>query len=278
MRFVTFAIIVAAVLACGGQTVHAGSDFLPSDLSSRWEGLMEYWTYKDGALVGSTEATGGLKFNTFLCSKDKYTDFELSFEIRLKEARGNSGVQIRSKIVDDKKFAVAGPQADIGGGYWGSLYGERFGGMMKQSPPDVVKNSLKPKDFNDYYIKVVGNHVTIKLNGMVTVDDDFPKMPKEGIIAWQLHAGGPMEVTFRNIRFKNLTSTESGKANAEKLPLPKEVTPERAAPKQSQAANPLPAHNAPVLSGAQPVEEFYDAPARRGVFPILRSRLRAARR
>jgi hypothetical protein len=165
---------------------------------------MDYWTYKDGALVGATPK--GLKFNTFLCSKKKYGDFELSFEVRLKNGEGNSGVQIRSKIFNEKEFAVAGPQCDIGQVYWGSLYGEHFGGMMKQAPPDLIKKILKEKDFNDYYIKCVGDHVTIKLNGQTTVDGDFPKMPKTGIIAWQLHTGGPMEVTFRKIQFKDLST------------------------------------------------------------------------
>ena len=53
-------------------------------------------------------------FNTFLCSKKKYKDFELKFKVRLKDGKGNSGVQIRSKVIDPKKFAVAGPQGDIG--------------------------------------------------------------------------------------------------------------------------------------------------------------------
>ena len=51
-------------------------------------------------------------------------------------------------------------------------------------------------------IKAVGKHITIKLNGHTTVDDDFPKTPDTGIIAFQLHAGGPMEVIFKNIHFK----------------------------------------------------------------------------
>jgi hypothetical protein len=89
--------------------------------------------------------------------------------------------------------------------YWGSLYGEHFGGMMKQAPEDVVKKVLKPTDFNDYYIKCVGKHVTIKLNGETTIDDDFEKLPDEGIIAWQLHAGAPMEVIFKHIEFKDLS-------------------------------------------------------------------------
>ena len=101
-----------------------------------------------------------------------------------------------------KTFAVTGPQCDMGQVYWGSLYGENFGGMMKAAPADLVKKILKEEDWNDYYIKAVGKHVTIKLNGQVTVDDDFPKAPDTGIIAFQLHAGPPMEVIFKNIRFK----------------------------------------------------------------------------
>jgi hypothetical protein len=79
--------------------------------------------------------------------------------------------------------------------------------MMQAAPKELVAKVLKKDDFNDYYIKCVGNHVTIKLNGEITVDGDFPKMPKDGVIAWQLHAGGPMEVTFRKIQFKNLSQT-----------------------------------------------------------------------
>jgi hypothetical protein len=171
-----------------------------------WEGLSEYWSVKEGALVGST-FPDGLKFNTFLCSKKKYKDFELKFQIKLtaKGWAGNSGVQVRSKIHDEKHFAVTGPQADIGENYWGSLYGENFGGMMKEAPRDEVNMVLKKDDFNDYYIKCVGKHCTIKVNNVITVDEDFEKMPEDGIIAWQLHGGGPEEVTFKNIEFKDLS-------------------------------------------------------------------------
>ena len=63
-----------------------------------WEGLKQYWSVKDGAIVGSTPKDPG--FNTFLCSKKKYKDFELNFQVRLKGGVGNSGVQIRSGIFD----------------------------------------------------------------------------------------------------------------------------------------------------------------------------------
>jgi hypothetical protein len=89
--------------------------------------------------------------------------------------------------------------------FWGCLYGERFGGMMQLAPREKVKDVLKEEDFNDYSVKCVGKHCTIQINGLVTVDGDFDKMPDEGIIAWQLHAGKPMEVTFKNIKFKDLS-------------------------------------------------------------------------
>jgi hypothetical protein len=188
------------------SAVQAGSEksfFNGKDLAG-WEGLLdEFWSVKDGAIIG----TGGDKtipFNTFLCSKKKYKDFEMSFQVRLKGGKGNSGVQIRSKIHDLKKFAVTGPQCDIGEGYWGSLYGENFGGMMKQAPAAEINKKLKKDDFNDYYIKCVDKHVTIKVNEVVAVDGDFPKMPEDGIIALQIHGGHVMEVTFKNIHFKEL--------------------------------------------------------------------------
>ena len=168
-----------------------------------WEGLLDqFWSVKDGALVGST-APKGINYNTFLCSKRTYKDFELQFQVKLAKV-GNSGVQIRSKIHNKEKFAVTGPQCDMGAVYWGSLYGENFGGMMKAADAKLVKEVLKVDDFNDYYIKCVGKHVTIKLNGKTTVDDDFPKLPDEGIIAWQIHGGPSMDVTFKNIHFKEL--------------------------------------------------------------------------
>jgi hypothetical protein len=211
MRYFVILLAASGVAALSSDSpIRAEDDaaktfFNGKDLDN-WEGLIDkYWSVKDGAIVG----TGGdqkVPFNTFLCSKKKYKDFELSFQIRLKGGEGNSGVQIRSQILDAKRFSVKGPQCDIGQQFWGSLYGEEFGGMMKQAPADVVKKALKPKDFNDYSIKCVGKRVTIKLNGETTVDDDFPKMPDEGIIAWQLHGGYVMEVTFKNIKFKDLSA------------------------------------------------------------------------
>jgi hypothetical protein len=210
MRFTAVVVACLGLALVGWQTSARSDDaamefFNGKDLTG-WDGLSEFWSIKDGAIVGSTYPDG-LKFNTFLCSKKTYKDFSLSFKIKIsgKGWSGNSGVQVRSEVFDKDHLAVKGPQADIGEGYWGSLYGEHFGGMMKEAPREEVNKVLKIDDFNDYSVTCMGKHCTIKVNGVTTVDDDFEKMPAEGIIAWQLHAGAPMEVVFKDIHFKELS-------------------------------------------------------------------------
>ena len=169
MRRFVWVLVIGIMATFSAAQAGGGKDFFNGKDLDGWEGLLkEFWSVKDGAIVGST-APSGIKFNTFLCSKSKYKDFELQFQVRLTKS-GNSGVQIRSHIHNKEKFAVTGPQCDMGGPYWGSLYGENFGGMMKAADAKLVNEVLKVEQFNDYYIKCVGNHVTIKLNGKTTVD------------------------------------------------------------------------------------------------------------
>src|SRR5262245_30185819 len=208
--------LLASALAVGGLMLSAGfaadppTAFFDGKTLDGFDGLKQYWKVVDGALVGSTEPDG-LKFNTFLCSPKKYGDFELKFQVRLKGRDANSGVQVRSELKDRKTFAVWGPQCDMGQQYWGSLFGEHFGPggshfMMQAAPADTVRRVVKPDDFNDYHIRCAGKHVSIALNGTTTVDGDFPQLPPEGIIAFQIHAGPAMEVTFRKIQFRELTA------------------------------------------------------------------------
>ncbi len=194
--------IPAILLAIAPTRADDTKEFLDP---ANWEGIKEYWTLDGNKVTGSTKVDP--KFNTFFCSKKKYGDFEITFKVKLVDGKGNSGLQIRSKVVDEKKFVVAGPQVDVGAGYFGSLYGEKVGGYLLKAKKDVAK----PKEFNDYHVLVKGNHVTIKVNGETTIDEDFPDnkgknpAPAEGIIAFQLHAGGPMTVEFTDIVFKDLS-------------------------------------------------------------------------
>jgi hypothetical protein len=203
--------LLAVLFTFAGAVSHADdtTDFLKED---NWESLPKLWKVEGKTIVGKTDAEG-LKFNTFLCSKKKYKDFELSFKIQMKDGKGNSGIQVRSAIVEKDKFVVGGPQCDMGQQYWGSLYGEKIGKdgklpgnghMMKACANDFVKTNVKEKEFNDYKLIVKGKKVTISVNGKTSVDDEFAIMPEDGIIAFQLHSGPAMEVTFKDIEFKLL--------------------------------------------------------------------------
>jgi hypothetical protein len=189
----------------GEKSAVAAAPLFKKDLNG-WRALPGLWRVNNGALIGSTEGQPVDK-NTFLCSPRSYHDFELSFQVRLKEGRGNSGVQIRSKLIDPDKFTVAGPQVDVGGQYWGLLYGELTDGVI-HPPPQLVLDKIRPSEFNDFFIRCTGRHVFVRVNGAISIDDDFPDMADSGIIAWQLHAGDPMEVEFRDVALRELTASD----------------------------------------------------------------------
>lgn len=205
-------VLPAALLAFAGFARGDDTkDFLDPD---NWEGRADIWKIEKGTITGETKEDP--KYNTFFCTKKKYSDFELSCKVTLKDGEGNSGFQIRSfridKEGDDKPFRVSGPQADIGKGYWGSLYGEGVGGMMKQADGKLIDKAVKDKEANDYKVVVKGNKFTIAINGETMVDDEFPKTPDkkdtpaEGIIALQVHAGYKnMKVEFTDIKFTDLS-------------------------------------------------------------------------
>jgi uncharacterized protein (TIGR03067 family) len=179
-----------------------------------WDGDKAIWKFQNDLLIG-TPPPGGVVDNTFLVSKKRYKDFELKFQVRLKDGAGNSGVQVRSETIPgDPPFRMRGPQADIADGYWGSLWGEHVpeqsGHMFKQAPPDLVNRVLKFNDFNDYYVKCVGKRVTIKVNGLTTVDEEFAAISDAGLLGWQMHFGklAPKEVLFRAIQIRELTPSK----------------------------------------------------------------------
>jgi hypothetical protein len=120
-RLAFAALLLAPVAARADDT----ADFLSP---KNWEGREDIWKIEGTSVIGETKEDP--KYNTFFCSKKKYSDFEMSFKVQLRDGIGNSGVQIRSEVFDAKLFKVKGPQVDVGKGYWGSLYGEGVGGMM----------------------------------------------------------------------------------------------------------------------------------------------------
>ena len=170
-----------------------------------WEGGdREVWKVVDGKIVGDSP---GIKHNNFLSTAKTYGDFELRLEFHLHAGKGNTGIQFRSKRVPNS-HEVSGYQADIGEKYWGCLYDEsRRNKILVQAPTDITK-VIKSDDWNTYVIRATGNHIVLTFNGLKTVDYMEPDdaIARTGIIALQVHSGGPLRVEFRNLRIKDLGS------------------------------------------------------------------------
>lgn len=167
-----------------------------------WEGDTDLWKVEDGMIVGDSP---GIKRNEFLATEKGYSDFELRLEFRLHKGSGNSGVQFRSKRVEGQS-EVSGYQADIGEKYWGCLYDESRRNKVLVQAPDELDKVLRKEDWNSYVIRAKGNEITLAINGLTTVNytEKDESIAREGIIALQVHSGGPLRVEFRKLRIKEL--------------------------------------------------------------------------
>lgn len=167
-----------------------------------WEGNLELWKVENGMLVGDSP---GINHNEFLATEKKYGDFELRLEFRLRNGVGNTGVQFRSER-EPNSTAVIGYQADLGQIFWGCLYDEHRRNRVLVQAPKSLFDVLKKNDWNEYVIRAEGDHIVLKINGHTTVDYHEPddKIARTGLIALQVHSGGPMRIEFRNIRIREL--------------------------------------------------------------------------
>ena len=159
----------------------------------------ELWYVDDGLLVcesGPEEKYGYLSTQKF------YDNFILTLEFK-QEANGNSGVFFRSTLEGTKisgwQVEVAPPGHNSGGVY--ESYGR--GWLIK---PDSKKDKvLKMGEWNHMKIKVVGDKVTTWLNDTKMIELQDEKIGKgKGSIALQIHDGGGIKVSWRNLQVKQL--------------------------------------------------------------------------
>jgi hypothetical protein len=164
-----------------------------------WDGDPRFWSVQNGAIVGSTDKQKA-EHNTFLIyRKAEFKDFILEADVNLRNH--NSGIQFRSEALPD--WVVKGLQADMAeNNWWGSIYDEKgTRGTLVNGWKGKAETVVKKDDWNHVEISCQGDHIQIKINGLLTADiHDSAKL--DGVIALQLHAGPPMQVMFRNIRIK----------------------------------------------------------------------------
>ena len=171
-----------------------------AELAKANEALAQHWKVEGGEIVSDGKAP-------HCCTVKDYRDFEMWVDWKICP-KGDSGIYLRGSPQVQIWDPVNGiPQAKVGSG---GLYNNK---KAPSSPPVVAD---KPAgEWNTFYIRMVGERVTVKLNGQLTADNvpmenywerDRPIYPA-GQIELQTHGG---ETRFRNIYIREIPAEEAG--------------------------------------------------------------------
>lgn len=198
----------ALCLLVSAQAISAEEGFEPlfdGRTLDGWEGNTQVFRVEDGAIVGGS-LTERVARNEFLCTTRDFADFELRLQFKLLGKGANAGVQIRSRRIPNH-HEVKGYQADLGDGWWGSLYDEsRRNKILAKADLAKVADVLRRDDWNDYTIRCQGRRIQLWINGLQTIDYTEPDegIEQTGLIGVQIHGGPPSEARYKDIRIKKL--------------------------------------------------------------------------
>jgi len=166
-----------------------------------WENYgAEKWYVEDGLLICES---GPEKGYGYLATREYYNDFDLTVDFK-QDADGNSGVFFRSYIEEGTKISgwqceVAPPNLHTGGIY------ESYGRAWLIKPSEENESVLKMGEWNTMRILMIGDHVTTWLNGTEMIDLQDEKIGKgQGRIALQIHDGGGIKVSWKDLKLKQL--------------------------------------------------------------------------
>ena len=168
--------------------------------------MLNNWSVKDGFINFNGEGDN-------LCTTKMYGDFEMIVDWKISK-NGDSGIYLRGapqvQIWDTARVDV-GAQVGSGG-----LYNNQ---KNPSKPLVLADNAIG--DWNTFRIKMVGERVTVYLNGILVVDNvvmenywdrTLPIFPKDAI---ELQAHGT-DLAFRNVFVKELNTEEAQLSDQEK--------------------------------------------------------------
>ncbi len=203
------------------------SIFNGKDLAG-WKGDSTYWRVENGVLIGEVTPSTLLKRNSFIIYQKRMPDnFELKVEYRV-SAKGNSGINYRSVVVEGEPFALKGYQADIDGedNWSGQNYEERGREFLALRGQKVVieandkiritdtlgtksdlQKFIRKEDWNEYHLIINGNRMQHFINGVLmsdVTDQDTIHQTFTGYLGVQVHVGPPMKIEYRNFRVKQI--------------------------------------------------------------------------
>lgn len=171
---------------------------------AQWEkkGGNAIYEVQEGAIVGTAVPNTP---NTFLCTKEKFSDFIVELEVLLPNDL-NSGVQFRSNV--HEKGYVFGYQCEIDPSkrrFTAGIYDEsRRGWLYPLSRNPKAQDAFEMAKWNSIRIECLGNEIRTYINGQMAsnlIDDETAK----GFLGLQVHSIGKasqegFKVMWRNIR------------------------------------------------------------------------------
>jgi hypothetical protein len=167
--------------------------------------MAENWSVRDNTIVFSGKGDN-------LCSVKKYGDFEMIVDWRITK-NGDSGIYLRGtpqvQIWDTSRVDVG---AHVGSG---GLYNNQ---KNPSKPLKLADNAIG--EWNTFRITMIGENVTIYLNGVLVVDNvplenywdrKLPIFPSEAI---ELQAHGT-DLAFRDIYVREINTKQIGLSKQE---------------------------------------------------------------
>ena len=160
----------------------------------------------DGTIVGTSAPDTE---NTFLCTEDEFTNFELELEFWVDDGL-NSGIQIRSHSRPDYQDGrVHGNQVEIDPSprsYTGGIYDEaRAGWLYDLKDHSEAQEAFRPGTWNRLRVLADGTSIRTWLNGVPAADLVADEV-ETGFIGLQVHGVGsdshPYQVRWRHIRLR----------------------------------------------------------------------------
>jgi hypothetical protein len=200
---------IGAVTLGAAQTSPKTVSLFDGKTFAGWEGdTKTTWRIQDGAIVGGSLTTQ-VPRNEFLTTTRSFGDFVLRVKFKLLGTEGfiNGGVQLRSLRLEKPAHEMTGYQADLGAGYWGSLYDESRRNKTLVAPPEaLIKEIVRLGEWNDYEIRAEGPRIRLSINGRQTIDYTEPDaaIPRQGLIGLQVHGGGKVEAWYKDITIQEL--------------------------------------------------------------------------
>lgn len=176
--------------------------FNGEDLTEHWDivGNPEGWEVRDGVI----HSPGG-KGGNWIRSKKQYSDFVLKLEWKISKG-GNSGVFIRCARTG--RSSVTGMEAQITNAFRDDHH---CTGSLYRYIPATPRPDNRADMWHTYEIRCEGPYITVKVDGVTTVDIDLREhdriadKPLRGYIGLQdSHTGEGKWVEYRNIRIKEL--------------------------------------------------------------------------